>query len=507
MEVPTILIIDDSPTIRKMVECHLTQAGYRVETAVDAERGITAAASLHPDLILLDHQLPGTTGDDVCRQLLANQLTAHIPVVISSALRNRAFVSYTEFPNVVDQIPKPFTPEMLKSGVANALQTGAMIVRAQQTGSAVPETVGDVPEADLEGSCASFPARVMLDLVNNGLHAGRLTVELDRHRIHFGVASGRIQAVYSTTITPESIASSLPPNVRDLSPLLAATLGERLDPSMTGLVRMLEQSLGDPGRLRLLLRAQSAILAYQVLSSQCGRFAFERGVPLPPMFQAFPLQTSLAALAVEGQSLCGRDTDTACLGSVVFARKSKRGCNPDRTGMSPAQVQAAAAFDGILTLAGVAERVKLSLSEAAQVALGLELAGILERRELSPGASILLVEDDPDCARLVQSTLGPDGQGFLVRVVRDRIGAQLLLRRERFDLVLLNADKPGTADLLNECRSRCPEARLIGIVGLDGEEALNRIDQLGLDALLHRPLATPDLLDTVRHLMNHLVPA
>ncbi len=121
---PLILVIDDSQTIRKLVECHLSQAGYRVAMAANAEQGLELARTLQPQLILLDHQLPGTTGDEVCRQLLEDEVTARIPVVVSSAMRNRAYAKYTEYPNVVDQIPKPFTPELLKSGVANALQIG-----------------------------------------------------------------------------------------------------------------------------------------------------------------------------------------------------------------------------------------------------------------------------------------------------------------------------------------------------------------------------------------------
>ncbi len=68
MENPLVLVIDDSQTIRKMVECHLSQDGYRVALAADAERGLEMARTLQPDLILLDHQLPGTTGDEVCRK-------------------------------------------------------------------------------------------------------------------------------------------------------------------------------------------------------------------------------------------------------------------------------------------------------------------------------------------------------------------------------------------------------------------------------------------------------
>src|SRR3954452_18315860 len=104
MESPLILVIDDSPTIRKMVECHLSQAGYRVAIAIDAESGIETAEAVRPSLILVDPPPPGPPGHAACRRLLSREPTASVPVVISSAMRNRAFARYTEFPNVVDQI-------------------------------------------------------------------------------------------------------------------------------------------------------------------------------------------------------------------------------------------------------------------------------------------------------------------------------------------------------------------------------------------------------------------
>ncbi len=300
MESPLILVIDDSRTILKMVECHLSQAGYRVATASTADAGVEAAGALQPNLILLDHQLPGTTGDEVCRRLLEADATAQIPVVISSAMRNRAFAAYTDFPNVVDQIPKPFTPDLLKTGVANALEVGARVVQAQTTGCAMPDTTEEVQDALLEGQTAHFPLRQVIDFLNNQQHAGRLTLEVDRERIRFCVSGGRIQAVFSPTMTPDRIADGLGVELADLAPLLAVTLGERIDPSMYGLVKLLEHSLADPRRLRALLRAQAALLTFQALTAGPGRFVFEPCPALPPMFQAFPLQLSLPALAVEG---------------------------------------------------------------------------------------------------------------------------------------------------------------------------------------------------------------
>src|SRR4051812_11240284 len=240
MESPLILVIDDSPTIRKMVECHLSQAGYRVAVAHDAESGFEAAQMIRPNLILLDHQLPGTTGDEVCRAFLNVEETASIPVVISSAMRNRAFAAYTEFPNVVDQIPKPFTPELLKSGVANALQMGKLVVQAQRTGCTMPETVGEDHDSALEGDTQVLSVRAVLDFLNNSELSGRLMVELGKDRIRFCLAGGRIQSVASPTIAADRLLEHLPEELVDLAPLLSITLGETQDASMAGLVKLLE---------------------------------------------------------------------------------------------------------------------------------------------------------------------------------------------------------------------------------------------------------------------------
>lgn len=311
MKSPLILVIDDSPTIRKMVECHLSQAGYRVETASDADRGLEMATTLRPDLILLDHQLPGTTGDEVCKRLLASEATARVPVLVSSALRSRAFTHYADFSNVIDQLPKPFTPELLKSGVANALQTGALVVQAQRTGCAMPEAMGEDQDAALEGKSDLIPFRCVLDFLTNIHKDGRLTLEQGRDRVRFALAGGRVQAVFSPTIATDRLVEFLPPDLADLAPLLAVTLGEHQEASMSGLVKLLEKSLSDPRRLRALLRFQSSVLTYWVLTGEPGRFTFDPHSATPPMFQAFPLQSSLPRWPSKGRGAASRPTFAA----------------------------------------------------------------------------------------------------------------------------------------------------------------------------------------------------
>ena len=69
MQGESILVVDDSPTILKLVELTLAKAGFRVSTADCGERGILAATEQPPDLLLLDYLLPDLYGVDVCRSI------------------------------------------------------------------------------------------------------------------------------------------------------------------------------------------------------------------------------------------------------------------------------------------------------------------------------------------------------------------------------------------------------------------------------------------------------
>ena len=179
----TILVIDDSATIRRLVDATLSPVGYRVVLAGSAEEGLERAAEVMPDLIILDHQLPGTTGKEVCKQLLDNPNLKDIPIVGSSTLRKRAYVEYADCPNVVDMLPKPYTAELLITTVANTVDTGALVVDSQREGTAVPEVIQEVGQAELSGSFECCSIRELLDFLNNGDKTGVLEVELTHNRV------------------------------------------------------------------------------------------------------------------------------------------------------------------------------------------------------------------------------------------------------------------------------------------------------------------------------------
>jgi twitching motility two-component system response regulator PilG len=77
-----ILVVDDSPTVHKLVQSILQPSGFQVVVATDGVEGLSRLKELRPVLILLDITMPGMDGYQVCKVIKANPATADIPVVM-----------------------------------------------------------------------------------------------------------------------------------------------------------------------------------------------------------------------------------------------------------------------------------------------------------------------------------------------------------------------------------------------------------------------------------------
>ncbi len=117
----TILAIDDSLTIRKLVDLILKSAGYTVILAEKGAEGLQLAQTHKPDLILLDYVLPDLASTEICRQLLADPATAGIPVLLISTNGAAIRQLYTDSRNVKDYLTKPFQAKVLQSVIAHLL--------------------------------------------------------------------------------------------------------------------------------------------------------------------------------------------------------------------------------------------------------------------------------------------------------------------------------------------------------------------------------------------------
>jgi DNA-binding response OmpR family regulator len=79
-----VLLVEDDPAVLEMYRLKLELDGYRVNTAVDGEDGLSKASALAPDIIFLDIRLPKMDGLEVLRRLRAEDKTRDIPVIILS---------------------------------------------------------------------------------------------------------------------------------------------------------------------------------------------------------------------------------------------------------------------------------------------------------------------------------------------------------------------------------------------------------------------------------------
>ena len=85
-----ILIVDDELDNRELLQIILGWEGFLTETAASGEEALVSAARQPPDLMLLDLMMPGFDGCEVLIELKRNPALRHVPVVILSALTDRA---------------------------------------------------------------------------------------------------------------------------------------------------------------------------------------------------------------------------------------------------------------------------------------------------------------------------------------------------------------------------------------------------------------------------------
>ena len=85
---PTILVVDDEATLRKLMQFHLRPHGYSVITASSGTEALALLETQRPDLAIIDVMMPDMNGYDLTRQLRKNPRTAAIPIILLTALSN-----------------------------------------------------------------------------------------------------------------------------------------------------------------------------------------------------------------------------------------------------------------------------------------------------------------------------------------------------------------------------------------------------------------------------------
>lgn len=87
---PTVLVADDEAPLRAFLRRTLTIEGYVVEETSDGPSALSAVAALSPDLVIIDIELPGLNAFDVCRRVRQDAATRLTPIIVITAVGNRA---------------------------------------------------------------------------------------------------------------------------------------------------------------------------------------------------------------------------------------------------------------------------------------------------------------------------------------------------------------------------------------------------------------------------------
>ena len=103
-----ILVVDDNPTNLAVISQALRTEGWQIRIAVDGEDALSKVAHNPPELILLDVQMPGIDGFEVCKRLKADEATSDIPIIFMTALSDTDSKVKGLGLGAVDYITKPF---------------------------------------------------------------------------------------------------------------------------------------------------------------------------------------------------------------------------------------------------------------------------------------------------------------------------------------------------------------------------------------------------------------
>jgi CheY-like chemotaxis protein len=111
--VPTILVVEDNPTTRKMLRLALATEGYRVVETADARAALAAAERTLPDLVLQDLILPDMDGLELLRCLRALPGGTELPILALSGFLSRLEEAQTDEDGFTALLVKPIEPSRL----------------------------------------------------------------------------------------------------------------------------------------------------------------------------------------------------------------------------------------------------------------------------------------------------------------------------------------------------------------------------------------------------------
>lgn len=460
MSARRLLVIDDSPTIRKLVELSFNGTPWTVEFAPTGHDGVTKARAWSPDVILLDYVLPDMRGTDVCERL-KNDAAANIPIILMSAKDENVRELFREYPAVSEFMGKPFQAQDVVSradrllrkrvddgsaaearptsrftfaqreALAHVLyqklrpQLALIPEHAARLGSEAPapyfarklltpglmdelceallptmrEVLG-VSNRDLgtcfEGQLGTMCVRDLLSLFTTGEHSGCLTLRHADQQIEIYVRAAQVVMV---------VNHDPPTYLRDAPPLesIRPEWMARADAEQRASGKPVYVSLAEAGALSAedlpqLLRRQGTRLLGAVARSNQWSFEWQEGAAEPLYVEAFGVPVPIEQVDLEWLRSHPRQGELD--ERQRFARAPGFSRKIGQFELDDLERQVAVLSDGRSSLSEVAARAGTSTAEVLALSRRLEAVGLLAEAPRAPrpraNGPVLIVDSDID---------------------------------------------------------------------------------------------------------------
>jgi len=159
---PTILVVDDEPSVTNLLSDYLVEEGYNCVKTFTGEDALAKLPMTHADLVLLDLRLPGISGMEVLRQVAS--MCAAPSVIVLTAVADAQSVVESMKTGAVDYIVKPFKLEEVNDSIKRALDKLAVLNNERTPRVDSNERRGDEPDWMVTLDCIARGVKIGLEL-------------------------------------------------------------------------------------------------------------------------------------------------------------------------------------------------------------------------------------------------------------------------------------------------------------------------------------------------------
>ena len=311
-----VLVIDDSPTIHKVVAHTLKRMGLEVVHVRDGRSGVTKAKELTPDVILLDFLMPGMNGYQVCKAIAEHDDLVDIPIILMSAKGEMMGEKLVRTMGIIDFITKPFSPEAITTVVQHAIDK---YVTGDQNLESKPDPllkVGDRKPDDaptdedlsdprgrvaMRGNLGMVPVPEIFQLLKFQSHTGILHLARGNAHVEVYLREGAVVFALAAKLDEEFLLGRF---LTEVGAISAHDLEVFLN-SRQGTSRLLGEQLVKLGQieqsqLNKALARQTEELMYETIRWGEGEFAFYVTENLPIETREADLSLSVDQILMEG---------------------------------------------------------------------------------------------------------------------------------------------------------------------------------------------------------------